>query len=116
LDLHLLRNGLDHEVDLAEAVVRGRPVYAPHHRLELRGTLLGGELAALDEFGELALRHVAGLAHARLHELLIDVLEHPRDARRRAAGAGRASRGWRYWSRSPRSPRHRPPRRSANLA
>ena len=82
LDLHLLRHRLDHEVDVAKALVGGRAGDAPERLLELGLRLLGGQLAALDEFVELALGDVARLLQAGLHELLVDVLEHHGEPRR----------------------------------
>ncbi len=56
LDLHPLGDGLDDEVDVAEAVVARRAVDAAEDLLDLGGRLLLGELALLDEAGDLALR------------------------------------------------------------
>ena len=81
LDLHALGHRLDHEVDVAEALVGGRPVDASEDLLDLRVGLLGGDLALLDELVELARGDFARLVEPGLHELLVDVLEHHRDPR-----------------------------------
>jgi hypothetical protein len=81
LDLHLLGHGLDDEVHVAEARVGGRAVDASDDLVDLRLALLLGEPAFLDEFARLALRHRARLRETGLHERIVDVLEHHRDAR-----------------------------------
>jgi hypothetical protein len=75
LDLHPLGHGLDHEVDFAEPVVVERAVDAAHDLLELAVGVVLGDLLLRDQAGELPLGHVAGLGQARVHELLLDVLE-----------------------------------------
>ena len=80
LDLHALRHRLDHEVDVAEAVVGGGAFDPPEDLLDLGGTLLGGDALLLDQLAYLALGHFACLIQARLHEVLVDVLEHDREA------------------------------------
>ena len=82
LDLHALGHRLDHEVDVAEAGIRRGAGDAPHDLLRLRLGILGGEPAALDEFCDLSLGDVARLLHARLYELVVDVLERHGDAGR----------------------------------
>jgi hypothetical protein len=81
LDLHPLRYRLDHEVDVPEAGVAGRALDAPEHLGELRVCLLLRQLAALDELGHLAARNVARLVDPCLHERVVDVLQHDRNAR-----------------------------------
>ena len=81
LDLHPLGHGLDHEVDVAEARVGGGAVDAPEDLRDLRLGLLGGDLALLGELADLPAGDVARLVEARLHERLVDVLEHHGDAR-----------------------------------
>ena len=80
LDLHPLRHGLDHEVDVAEALVVGGAGDAARDLLELGVGLLLGDLLLGDEPGELALGDLAGLLQPGVDELLLDVLEHDRDA------------------------------------
>ena len=75
LDLHLLGRGLDHEVDVAEAVVVGGALDPAHDLLEPGVGLLLGQLLLLDELVELALGDLAGLLEAVVDELLVDVLE-----------------------------------------
>jgi hypothetical protein len=75
LDLDLLRHGLDHEVDVAEAVVRRRPGDQAKCVCRLRLRLLLRDLALLDELGDLLVRHLAGLLEPRVHESLVNVLE-----------------------------------------
>ena len=87
LDLHPLGDGLDHEVHVAEARVGGGALDAAHDLGDLRLALLGGELAALEEFADLPRGDVAGLVEAGPHELLGDVLEHDRETRRRRSSA-----------------------------
>ena len=53
----------------------------PRISASLRVGLLGGDLAPLGEFADLALGHVRGLVEPGLHERLVDVLEHHGDAR-----------------------------------
>jgi hypothetical protein len=79
LDLHPLRHGLDHEVDLAEPVVAGRPGDQPERVRDVLLGLLGADLLLLDEPLVLPLGHLARLLQARVHELLIHVLEHHGD-------------------------------------
>ena len=79
LDLHALGHGLDHEVDVAEALVGRRALDAPDDLVDLRGGLLVGELALLDQAGDLALGDVAGLGQPGVDEVLVDVLEDDRD-------------------------------------
>ena len=43
--------------------------------------LLGGDLAPLGEFADLAASHVRSLVEPGLHERVVDVLEHHGDAR-----------------------------------
>ena len=83
LDLHPLRHGLDHEVDVAEARVGGAAVDTPDDLLDLRSALLLGQLAALDQFPDLTRGHVASLVEPGLDERVVDVLELHRDARGR---------------------------------
>jgi len=73
-----LGNGLDDEVDVAEAVVFGRAVDAADHRVDLLARRLLGELAALDELLDLALGDLARLGQPGLDEVVVDVLEHHR--------------------------------------
>src|SRR6185437_2241259 len=81
LDVHALGHRLDHEVDVAEGLIRGRAVDAVEDLLSLGVGLLGGDLAALGEFADLPARDVRGLLQPGLHERLVDVLEHHGDAR-----------------------------------
>ena len=83
LDLHPLGDRLDHEVDVAEAFVLGRPLDPAEDLLELSVGLLLGDLLLLDEPAELALGDLARLLETVVDELLVDVLEHDGDARRR---------------------------------
>ena len=80
LDRDALGHGLDDEVDVAEVLVGGGAVDAPDDLLHLRRGLLLGELALLDQPGDLALGDVARLVEAGLDELVLDVLEHDGDA------------------------------------
>ena len=75
LEVHPLGDGLDHEVDVAEAVVVGRAGDPAHDLLELAVGLLLGDLLLLDEAGELALGDLACLLQADVDELLVDVLQ-----------------------------------------
>jgi hypothetical protein len=75
LYLHPLGSRLDHEVDVAEAVVVGRPVDPAHDLFEPLVGLLLGQLLLLHESVELALGDLARLVEARVDELLLDVLE-----------------------------------------
>ena len=75
LDLHPLRRGLDHEVDVAERRVVGGALDPAHDLLEARVGLLLGQLLLRDELVELALGDLAGLVEAVVDELLVDVLE-----------------------------------------
>ena len=81
LDLHPLRHRLDHEVDVAEALVLGGARDAADDLLELGVGLLLRDLLLLHQPAELGLGDLAGLLEARVHELLLDVLEHDRKAR-----------------------------------
>jgi hypothetical protein len=75
LDLHALGHGFDDEIDVTEPVV-GRRAGDPAHELVDGGrSLLVGELALLDQAGDLALGHRAGFGEPRVDELLLDVLE-----------------------------------------
>ena len=74
LDLDPLRRSLDHEVDVAEAVVGGGAGDQPADRLEALVGLLLRELLLLHDASELALRHLARLREARIDEPLLDVL------------------------------------------
>ena len=71
LDRHALGHSLDHEVDVAERRVIGRPRDQPQPPLEL-GRL---ELAGVDP----ALPQRPGLLQPEVNELLIDVLEDDRN-------------------------------------
>ncbi len=75
LDLHALRDGLDDEVDVAEARVARRALDQADDAVDLGGGLLLGELALLDQAADLAGGDVAGLGEAGVDELLLDVLE-----------------------------------------
>src|SRR5215210_1875319 len=79
LDLHLLRDGLDDEVDVAEAVVLRRAGDQPERVLELGVGLFLGQLLLLDQLGGLALGDLACLLEALVHEFLFDVLEEDGD-------------------------------------
>ena len=81
LDVHLLGDRLDHEVDVTEAVVLGRSLDPAEGLLELLVGLLLGDLLLLDQASELALRHLTRLLEALVDELLLDVLQHHREAR-----------------------------------
>src|SRR3954469_20135491 len=81
LDVHPLRHGLDHEVDVAEALVLGRPVDAPEDRGGLLLALLLGDLLLLDQLPDLALGDLLGLLEPCVDELLLDVLQHDVDVR-----------------------------------
>jgi hypothetical protein len=81
LDVHTLGHRLDHEVDVAEALIRGRAVDAAEHLLDLSLALLGREPALLDELSDLATGDVAGLIETCLDECVVDVLEHHGDTR-----------------------------------
>ena len=65
LDLHPLGHGLDHEVDVAEALVVGRARDAPEELLALGVGLLLGDLLLADEDAELGLGDLAGLLETR---------------------------------------------------
>ena len=80
LDLDLLGHGLDHEIDVSEAAVGGRSVDAADDLVHLRLGLLVAEPAFLDEFSHLPLCDRTRLGEARVHERVVDVLEHHRDA------------------------------------
>ena len=82
LDLHLLGHSLDDEVGLAKARVGDRAADPSQHLLELGLRLLGAQLLALHEPVELAPGDVSRLLQARLHQLLVDVLEHDWYSRR----------------------------------
>ena len=75
LDLHLLRHGLDHEVDVAEVLVARRAGDQAHHLCEARIGLLLGQLLLLDQAGQLALGDGSRLLHGGIDELLVDVLD-----------------------------------------
>ena len=80
LDLHLLGDGLDDEVDVAELLaVLGGAVDAPEQGLPLLVGLLLGDLLLGHQAAELALRDLTGLLEALVDELLVDVLEHDWD-------------------------------------
>jgi hypothetical protein len=81
LDLHPLGHGLDDEVDVAERRIGGRALDPPEDLGDLLLGLLGGDLALLGEFVDLSGRHVAGLVEPRLHERVVDVLQHHRNPR-----------------------------------
>ena len=72
-------HGLDHEVDVAEARVVGRAVDAPDDLVDLRAACSSLSLPFLTSWRP-ALRDAARLVEARLHELLLDVLEDDGDA------------------------------------
>ncbi len=80
LDLHPLRDRLDDEVDVAERLIRRRARDQAEDLLDLRGALLLGQLALLDELADLSLGDRARLGEARLDEVLADVLEDDRNA------------------------------------
>ena len=80
LDLHPLGHGLDHEIDVAEMLIRGRALDPSQDLLDLRRALLGGDALLLYELGDLALGDFARLIETRLHEVLVDVLEHDRES------------------------------------
>ncbi len=80
LDLHAVGDGLDHEVDVAEAVVGGGAGDQRERGLDLGVALAGGELLLGDELGDLALGHLAGRRQPRLEARVVDVLEHDGDA------------------------------------
>ncbi len=75
LDLHPLRHGLDHEVDVAELLVGGGAGDQAHHLGEAGIGLLLGQLLLLDQAGELALGDGARLLDRGVDELLVDVLD-----------------------------------------
>ena len=75
LDLHPLGNRLDHEVDVAEPVVGGRPADQTHHLVEAGVGLLLGHLLLRDEPVELRLGHLTRLLQRVVDELLVDVLD-----------------------------------------
>ncbi len=70
LDLHPLGDGLDDEVDVAEALVLGRPVDAVDDARDLGVGRLLVELAALDELLDLPGRDLARLGEPGLDELV----------------------------------------------
>ena len=80
LDLHALGHGLDHEVDVAKAVVVDRAGDAPEDLLELALGVVLGDLLLGHERPELALGDRARLLEAEVDELLLDVLEDDRHA------------------------------------
>ncbi len=82
LDLHPLRHGLDHEVNVAEGSIRGGALDPAKDLLDLSGALLGRDALLLDQLADLPLGHFARLVQARLHEILVDVLEDDREAGR----------------------------------
>src|SRR4051812_39820325 len=75
LDAHALRHRLDHEVDVAEALVLGGAVDTAEELGGLLVRLLLGDLLLLDQAGELALGDLLRLLEALVDELLVDVLE-----------------------------------------
>ena len=75
LDLHLLRDRLDHEVDVGELGVAGGAGDLPHHLGEAGVGLLLGELLLLHLAGELALGDGARLLQRGVDEFLVDVLD-----------------------------------------
>src|SRR4051794_12179973 len=83
LDLHLLRHGLDDEVDVAELGVVGRTGDQLQRAVRLGGRILLRELPLLHQLRDLALSDLARLFQSRVDELGVDVLEHHRDPRRR---------------------------------
>ncbi len=76
LDRHPLGDRLDHEVDVAEALVLRRARDPPDDLLELPVGLLLVDLLLADEAPELRLGHLASLLEALVDELLVDVLQH----------------------------------------
>src|SRR4051794_27392410 len=82
LDVHPLRDGLDHEVDVAQLVVGGRSGDPPEDLADLLVGLVLGDLLLLDLRSGLDLRDLFGLREALVDELLVDVLEDDWDARR----------------------------------
>ncbi len=80
LDLHPLGYRLDHEVDVAEALIDDRSLDPIDHLLHLGLRLLLGQLASLDQARDLALGDFARLQHAGLDQFLVYVLEHNGDA------------------------------------
>src|SRR4029450_4904957 len=74
---------LDHEVDVAEALVLRRPRDSAQRRLEALVGLLAGQLLLLDQAVELAPGDLARLLEPGVDELLLHVLEHHRDLGRR---------------------------------
>jgi len=83
LDLHALRRRLDDEVDVAEVGVVERAVDATHDLIEAGVGLLLGHFLLGDEPVEAGLGQLARLVEAVVDELLLDVLEHNREIRRR---------------------------------
>ena len=75
LDRHLLRHRLDHEVDVAEALVGGGAGDLAHHLGQAGVGLLLGELLLLDQAAELALGHRPRLLQRGIDELLVDVFD-----------------------------------------
>ena len=73
LDLHPLRHGLDHEVDVAEAVVVGRAGDQPELALELV------DAARACRHRRAPATAIAAFSRPGVDELLLDVLEHDRD-------------------------------------
>ncbi len=78
LDLHLLRDRLDHDVDVAEPLVVGRPGDQPHHLVEAGVGGLLGDLLLLDQAGRWD-GHLSRLVERGVDELLLDVLDDDRD-------------------------------------
>jgi hypothetical protein len=81
LDLHPLRDGLDNEVDVAEALVLGRALDAADDLAGLLVGLLLRDLLLLHEAGKLALSDLFGLLEPCVDELLVDVLQDDVDVR-----------------------------------
>src|SRR4051812_26039042 len=81
LDLHPLGHGLDHEVDVAEALVLGCSGDAAEGRFDLLLALVLADLLLLDQLPDLALGDLLGLLEAGVDELLLDVLQHDVDVR-----------------------------------
>src|SRR6185437_14052104 len=79
LDLHLLRHGLDNEVDVGELGVAGRPGDVRHHLGDAGVGLLLGDPLLLHLSGQLALGDGASLLKRGVDEFLVDVLDHDRD-------------------------------------
>jgi hypothetical protein len=74
LDLHLLRDRLDHEIDVTEAFVFGRARDQAHQVVEALVRLLLGQLLLAHQPLQLAFGDLARLLQGTVDELLLDVL------------------------------------------